>query len=387
MPCGPKLFMMLSINNAVGATNIFNAIFIIALLLSLRRKPAGEIALSVSITQSLKGLAILMVFFSHIGYFLVTDHRFLYPLTTMAGVGVNLFLFLSGYGLLVSTIKKEYSVWQFYWHRLLKVFIPFWIAVTAFFVMDALVLKLTYSWSYIGRSILGFFPRADLFHDLNSPLWYITLILFYYLIFPIVFWKKRPWVSAVIIYAISYLIIQRQPQLLNEVLHLYKVHLIAFPLGMLLGSLFYQGQLGSKIGQVAWIKSALGIIKNYRWADIMKKVGHYALLISLLAVIGYTAVNSGIGQSPEIEERTSIITMLAITALFVAMRVEFKLLYLFGIYSYEIYLLHWPIMYRYDIFFKFMPAWLAVIAYLFLFCGLGWIFSQISRRIAAKISS
>ena len=385
MRYGQKLFMMISINNPVQATYIFMAIFGLALLLSLRRKPAGEELLSVAITQSLKGLAILMVFFSHIGYFLVADHRFLYPLSIMAGVGVNLFLFLSGYGLLVSTIKKQYSVWQFYWHRMLKVFIPFWIAVTTFFVLDALILKLTYSWSYIGRSILGFFPRADLFHDLNSPLWYITLILFYYLIFPIVFWKKRPYVSAVIIYVISYVIVQRQPQFLNEVLHLYEVHLIAFPLGMLLGSLFYQGQLGSTLSQVAWVKSAFNAIKNYHLANVVKKAGHYAVLLALLAVIGYTAINSGIGQGSIIEERTSIVTMLAITALFMAMKVEFRLLYLFGIYSYEIYLLHWPIMYRYDLFFKVMPAWLAVIAYLALFCGLGWLFSQISRKITAKI--
>jgi peptidoglycan/LPS O-acetylase OafA/YrhL len=73
--------------------------------------------------------------------------------------------------------------------------------------------------------------------------------------------------------------------------------------------------------------------------------------------------------------------MLAIIWLFSANKIEFKLLSLFGLYSYEIYLFHWPILARYDIFYKYTPAWLATALYLVFFLGLAWFFKKIVELI------
>lgn len=356
--------MIISVNNPVQATYIFSAIFFIALFIFIRKKKDSEF-FSPAVSQELKGLAMLAIIFSHIGYFLVNDNRFLFPLSIMAGVGVNLFLFLSGYGLTVSSLHKKYSVWQFYQRRLLKLFNPFWITIIAFLLLDLFILKISYNWEYIIQSILGFFPSADLSRDLNSPFWYFTLILFYYLIFPLVFSKKYPWVSALGIYIISALVIHYEPHFLKEVLSLYKVHLIAFPLGMIMASVIHY-------------KDKFKVSTVYPW---LRKTGYYLSLILLIYIAAYTAYHSGVGKSPVTEELTSLITMSSILGIFILKKIEFRLLYIYGIFSYEIYLLHWPILSRYDIFFNWLPAWLAVLLYLLLFLGLGWLLQYISVKI------
>ena len=86
--------MQINVPDPIYQTIVFTVALTEAILLSLK-KSSGEI-MSISQTNQLKGVAILMVIFSHAGYFLSTDTRFLYPLSVAGGVGVNLFLFLSG---------------------------------------------------------------------------------------------------------------------------------------------------------------------------------------------------------------------------------------------------------------------------------------------------
>lgn len=348
--------MIISINDPIQQTWIFSAIFFIAVLVSTRRRQITG-WFPATLTTELKGLAILMIVLSHIGYFLVNDHRFLWPLTIAAGVGVNLFLFLSGYGLTVSQLQKDLSVWQFYRKRLLKLFTPFWFILLVFLVLDFLTLKITYPPVYLGQAFLGIFTHADLYQDINSPFWYFTFILGYYLLFPLLFFKRWPWLSALALYVVGYLIIYFSPTQLDYVLYLYKIHIIAFPLGVL----------------AAWLISKL------KTPEILEKlsrgwsaVGYYLIMVVLLATFVYTNYNSGIGASANFEQGMSILAVLAISFIFILKKVEFKLLSLFGLYSYEIYLFHWPLMYRYDIFYSWLPAGVATTLYFVLFIGLGW---------------
>ena len=104
--------MQIIIFNPIFQTQIFIGWLLLALLLSARvKKSAGFFP--VSLTSELKGVAILAVVFSHVGYFLAADHRFLFPLSVFAGAGVDIFLFLSGFGLAVSAIKKSLSIKEF----------------------------------------------------------------------------------------------------------------------------------------------------------------------------------------------------------------------------------------------------------------------------------
>lgn len=370
--------MMVSISNPVFQTYIFIAIFVIAILLTFRKKKQ-EGFFPISTTNELKGLAILTVIFGHIGYFLVSGNLFLFPLSTISGVGVDLFLLLSGYGLIISAINKPRTIGNFYKDRLLKLFVPFWIVLIVFFLLDFFVLKISYSVISILSSFLGFFPMANMYTDVNSPLWYFTFIFFLYLIFPLVFIKKKPWLSAIIIFLISYILLAFNFGFINGVMYFYKTHYWAFPLGVLLGSLVCNIQLIKQSNIVVKINTSKALV-------FLKNILYTLLSLALIFIIAYSS-HTGMGREINMEQAVSIIVALSFIILFLLKRFDIRLFSLFGLYSYEIYLLHWPILYRYDIFFKYMPGYLALTLYLVLFIGLGWLLKKLSETVVSRFST
>ncbi len=360
--------MQISIVDAGLNTLIFGVIFWGAVILSIR-KAKDHTFFAPFKTQEMKGFAILAIIFSHIGYFLSSDQAFLWPMSVLAGVGVNLFLFLSGFGLTVSALKKPQSIPEFYIKRLKKLFIPLWLVISAFSILDYLILQRIYPFTEIWKSFIGFFPVADLFKNLNSPFWYFTIILFYYLIFPLTFFRKTAYLSPVLILVISYYLLKIElPFEINvDVMKLYKTHFAAFPLGVLFAVLINDQNL-SHIK--SWLKQIF-LLSNLK----------YLLIIIFAVAFGYFSINSGVGESKNIEQTISLITMFCIVFLFVAKNFEIKLFSLYGIYSYEIYLIHWPILSRYDYFYKYLPAWFATLIYLALFLGLGFLLQQLTKRL------
>ena len=142
--------MQISIADPVLQTYLFIGLLLLAVVATIRgRQVAGSIG--VDVTQELKGFAILAIVFSHVGYFLALDHRFLFPLSVFAGVGVDLFLFVSGFGLATSACARGESVVQFYRRRLKNIYVPLWIVLAAFFVADYFILHKTYAWDYVAR--------------------------------------------------------------------------------------------------------------------------------------------------------------------------------------------------------------------------------------------
>lgn len=124
--------MTISIFNAVTQTAIVQIFLLLALVVSARRTKDSSF-FSADTTTELRGLAILMVVFSHIGYFLVNDHQFLVPLSNYAGVSVNLFLILSGYGLVAAALHQPLLIGAFYLKRFVHVYLPVLITVIFFY--------------------------------------------------------------------------------------------------------------------------------------------------------------------------------------------------------------------------------------------------------------
>lgn len=379
--------MIQNIINPIGETWIFATIFLMALIVSIRRKNPKHL-FPVSLTQELKGFAVLAIIFAHIGYFLASDHRFLFPLSIISGVAVDMFLFSSGYGITTSVyIKKSISILGFYRKRLPRLILPFWIILLLLFLGSIFILKEFYSWQYIWHSFVGFFPSADIYKDLDSPLWYFTLIFAYYLIFPLVFSKKSPWIAMVVLYGVGYAVTRAwRPEILSAVMDLYYVHIFAFPSGVFMGWLLekrhviyrdFLSVINKRLDKMhfAQVRRSIKTIKKMRFFIIelthVKRTAHYFSMAILGLVALYTAYYSGVGDMDR-AWIISAVTMSAIIALFIIKRVEFRLFSLFGMYSYEIYLLHWPIMYRYDIFYRYLPAGLATALYLALFLFLAW---------------
>ncbi|MFA5048206.1 MAG: acyltransferase family protein [Patescibacteria group bacterium] len=393
--------MLINISDPIFQTVIFSGLMLVALLFTLKKKKPGEL-FPRSLTNELKGVAILAVIFAHVGYFLFTDTRFIFPLSVLGGVGVNIFLFLSGYGLAVSSAKKELSVGQFYLRRLSKIIVPFWLSLVAFFVIDHFFLHLNYGLVTMVENFLGFFPTNDLYRDLNSPLWFITLIIFYYLIFPFFFSRRRPLLSALGIFVLGWIFTSIKLPVGSGVLGAYQVHFVAFPLGLLafvlldkinivkllpLKLLFLASRLRASwtvffetlIAQKYFL-NFLYFLKKFRF------VYYIVTVLILLAIIFYTAlIHSGVGQGAFPEQTISLITVICFVLLFMVRKTESRFLTLLGAYSFEIYLIHWPIMYRYDFLYRYLPAATATFLYIFIFILLGFVMRTVCTKLSRLI--
>ncbi len=337
--------MSVNIADPFTETLLFEAILLGFLLLSIR-KSSTSIALTPDHTNELKGFAILAIIFSHISFFLVNDQKFLYPVNIWAGLGVNLFLILSGYGLTVSALKKPLSLDHFYRKRLLRLFAPLWLTLVVFLILDATILQRTYPVAYTIQSLVGFFPTDDVTSDLNSPLWYFTLILFYYLIYPIVTYRWLIFISPLLIILISQFLLQQRLPVNEWVLNLYKLHYLAFPLGIFIALITQK---------LSWPRLKL--------ATPLRPI----LLFLALAVFLYTSFHSNVGVNITSEQQTSLICALALIAVFTLKTFKLKLLEVFGLYSYEIYLIHFPLLSRYHYLYNYLPAFLATLVSLAMF--------------------
>lgn len=84
---------------------------------------------------------------------------------------------------------------------------------------------------YLIRSFFGWFPSAHVWRDINSPFWYMTWILGLYLLFPIFFYAKKVWVTALILAIIANLITWINP-LDIQAIWLHELHTNSFSLGI-----------------------------------------------------------------------------------------------------------------------------------------------------------
>ncbi len=296
-------------------------------------------------TVELKGLAILMIIFDHVGYFIFPGTNFLWPLSVDMGVGVNIFLFLSGFGLTASYLTHVAPIKTYLKNRFLGLYPTLWLIIGALLVLDSLLLQKSYSIIYIIRSYLGFFPTADLYKDLDSPLWYISVTVFYYLVFPLVFNRKYPVLSAVLMAAGGMFLANQNLPIDEGLLKTYRTHTLAFPLGMLFYSVTTAGLVNRIFCRIP-------------------KVVKLIVIVVLLAVAGYTSIHSNVGQGIYKEQLTSLLTVLAFVVAAIFAKRSSRVLVLIGTYSYEIYLIHWPVISRYDVLYKHLNAYIATALYL-----------------------
>lgn len=373
--------MIIQILNYQTQNLIFFILLSLAVILTFRAKKDKTI-MSVETTTELKGLAIMVIVLAHIAFGLVSDNRFLQPLSYLAGPGVDLFFFLSGFGLTCSALRKKLPVLKFYLKRLSKVIIPVWIFLVIILILDKLFLNISYPLPEIVKSFLGYFPRADLYKDINSPLWFITPLIFYYLLFPLLFNKKYPEFSAILLFLIGYFLIKYNVvsdylhvQLDGGVIGLWTLHYMAFPLGILFASILNRLQT-----QPSLIKLTKKI-SNIQYFNIINSLILVLLILAWYFVFTHSPDNNASKLTLQLY---SILLMFLITIIFILKPLANKFFFWFGIFSFEIYLLHWPLMYHYDFIFKFLPAGLATFLYLIFFILLGLGINKIKQKILNK---
>lgn len=371
---------LIHISDVFTANLIVFLVLFIVLIFCFRRNPEKTSFLSLDDTNELKWLAMLSIVAIHIGYSLVDNNAFLSPLSVFAWVGVDMFLFLSGYGLTMSMMKKNLSIRDFYRQRLIRLALPFWIILGTLLTLDILILWQTYSWKTMIESFLLYFPTARIWEDINSPFWYMTWLVFFYLLFPLVFIAKRVWLSAIILFISAVVWTQYNP-LDMESGWLHALHTAAFPLGVLLASLSVkEGGIMAKLVDIRtkW---------NTRYATYIIYPVIFAIIYGLYQIQSWKVVESfPLLQSLDdgvhlVEQIKSILLGICFVALFFWKPWKNTFLSIFGLYSFEIYLIHWPLISRYDFLFHALPVWLATLLSFVYLLGLSMLIQKFFRKI------
>lgn len=377
--------MPITLTDDIYQTNLIVIAILIAVVLFTFKRAKHTDLFPVSVTQELKGLGILTVVFAHFAYMLVTNADFLFPLSIIAGVGVDLFLFMSGYGLTVGMLKKPLPILEFYKRRVIKIFIPFWVAIILIFAANAIFLDIHYSVPYMIQSLLGWFPTAEGFADVNSPFWYITWMIMFYVLFPLVFSTKRPWLSAIILAVIATLIGVYNPLDMGDN-WLHRLHTVAFSLGIVFAWLLFETK-DKENKLVVYLKEFRNKAKFTPYIVIALMLGVVVYMSLHTTANHWPTLTAILGKGYFVDQLTSIVIMFAFIVIFSLKKFDNKFLSIYGLYSFEVYLIHWPLIGRYDIFFDIFPAWAAVIAWLITFIVVSWLLQKITTPLGAWIDS
>ncbi len=152
-------------------------VLFLAVLATLRRgapsSPLGKDA-----TDQAKGLSIFFIMLGHLWL-----HAAGSGTPSLGEEGVFVFLFLSGFGLTASTEADPRPPGARYLNkRLRRVMVPYWVATVLILLLDWLLLGRTYPWPALLSTFLGFNRTEELKH-LDYVRWYITFLLFWYVLF------------------------------------------------------------------------------------------------------------------------------------------------------------------------------------------------------------
>lgn len=153
--------------------------------------------------KELMGIAIIMVLLYHLCCWPQWNN----PLRIFGHwfIGVDLFLFLSGFGLCFSYEKNDIKT--FYYHRFIRVVPLFWFYTLVIFISNFFILgnEYTVKQLFYNLTTLSFWINTG-----KEPNWYVSALIFFYLFFPVFYKsvKKFPTTSFLFYFTISLLILK-----------------------------------------------------------------------------------------------------------------------------------------------------------------------------------
>lgn len=319
----------------VGNHFLLNSLIYITLLLAtvmtLRQK--ASTFLDFSQTESLKGLAMLFVVFGHFWYHVCNVNN---PFLVFGDYAVTLFLLLSGYGLMVSNINCKVTTREFISKRLRKILVPYWLVTIAIIIADYVLLHRQYNFQELILTFSGI-NTSETLRYFDYARWFITLLLIYYIAF--FFCAKLcspPLATAGLVIFALFLILLRR----NELFPLGARHqLLAFPLGCLIaviGPIKYWDEVGVRRQISIILVTFLSVLSLYLVGTIDNQTDSYFIKKALTFLESYA--------HPYL---FCILCVLSVSALSTAGYAS-KFLSLCGSLSYELYLIHGPLLIKYN---------------------------------------
>ncbi len=131
-------------------------------------------------------------------------------LLAFGGAGVHAFLFLSGFGLALSGSPQSYRT--FYTRRLQKVLIPYFGFVTLVFLLNlgCPLYRSDGLYAYLGHLLLFKMFDESIITSFGYPLWFMSTIIQFYLIFPgldsaLTRWGPRRFLSGACVISLAFM--------------------------------------------------------------------------------------------------------------------------------------------------------------------------------------
>lgn len=191
--------------------------------------------------SQLMGIAIVLVALFHSN--IVRANNVLDYLCFSGDIGVDIFFFLSGFGMFYAYLKKP-TVQEFYWKRLVRI-VPVWFLVNLYIQLDNVGFQVQHI------NLLEFFKQMTGFSfwiDGNLYFWYIPAQLAFYLITPLfMYFYRKDKKNAYAVFGIAWIILLLVSILLHDAK--YFIFLFRWPvyfLGIGIGELSYKQRSISK---------------------------------------------------------------------------------------------------------------------------------------------
>jgi len=314
--------------------------------------------LKMEYSEELKGLAIIFVIFGHLCGMKFFDIDNANPI---AATGVAIFLFLSGFGLMKSYMKKGIDS-NFLYRRVKKVIIPYWIVTIIWIFVDEVFGGIRYNFKNIAMSLVGFKSPID------STMWFISYILMFYVCFFVCFKLKKSnslklFLLVIVSASISMLIYKIN---LGDISTEYYIHYLPFPIGCFIA--LHSNKLA----------------KYFTQRKLLITLSLLCLICSILYVhyIPNVMININLYVLTDI---VSMIFFILLTLILSYFNIKLNLLIRIGGLSFYIYLFEGVFLKKYAIL-NFNNKILSLICYLIAIITLSLILDKITKMIFRKKS-
>jgi len=319
----------LHIDNPFFLNSLIYASLLFVTLVTLKKKKS--IFLDFSQTEQLRGLAMLFVVIGHFWLHVCNEDG---PFLGFGDYSVTLFLLLSGYGLMSSNIAHQITAQEFFLKRIRKIFIPYWLVTIGIIVADYVFLQKNYHVHELLLTFAGInFSKTLRYFDYAR--WFITLLLVEYLIFFFCtkLWKPLVATSALFFFSLVLILLRHYELFPMGARH----QLIAFPFGCLV----------AVVGPIKW------------WRKVSKRQKITMIALVSLAMFSFYLIDLKPIDNHFIEKTFSYLHIYIVPFLFCLLCIlsisllasigyTSRFLGLCGCLSYELYLIHGPLLIKYN---------------------------------------
>ncbi len=317
-------------------------------------------------TLMLRGMAVILLIFGH---FAIMCIEHVQPFEYLAEYAVIIFLFLSGVG-----ITKKYGIKPvtsiFIVKRVQKLLFPLWFTLVLFYSLDYLLLERSHSIPKILFSFLGIInPDPP-----NGPDWFISYIIFLYLIFYLSSQLRIGDNSkTILLFVFSYLaMVAIESLTFLDYFKMWPKYALVFPLAVLIGqhrnTISYHLDSLRRVSLLLYLLCVVGCLVLYK----------INFIFSFASQWQPTFLSTNFPFFIDSFRPLYIVLFSVMLLRFIdTLKIQSRFLLTLGNYSFEIYLLHMPFMVYYDFFLFRKPLAIFFIIY----CGLMLTIGIVLRKV------